>query len=41
MKLYHGRILTVNKNDDVNNYLVEDKGRILFVGGDAITERFG
>lgn len=32
MKIYHGHILTVNKNDDVFRYLVEDNGRILFVG---------
>lgn len=32
MKIYQGHILTVNKNDDVFNYLVEDKGRILYVG---------
>ena len=32
MKIYHGTILTVNKHDDVNRYLVEDKGKILFVG---------
>ncbi|MCR4615058.1 MAG: amidohydrolase family protein [Clostridiales bacterium] len=39
MKIYHGKILTVNKNDDVNNYLVEDKGRILFVG-DTLPEQY-
>ncbi len=32
MKVYKGNILTVNSNDDVAKYLVEDKGRILFVG---------
>ena len=39
MKIYHGRILTVNKNDDVYNYLVEDQGKILFVG-DELPERY-
>ena len=34
MKIYKGQILSVNKNDDVFNYLVEDKGRILFVGNE-------
>ena len=34
MKIYKGNILTVNKSDDVNRYLVEDKGRIVFVGDD-------
>ena len=39
MKVYHGSILTVNKNDDVYKYLVEDKGKILFVG-DTLPERY-
>ena len=34
MKVYEGDILTVNKNDDVARYLVEDGGRIVFVGND-------
>ena len=34
MKIYHGKILTVNANDDVFSYLVEDGGRIAFVGND-------
>ena len=39
MKVYKGHILTVNKNDDVARYLVEDKGRILFIG-DNIPEKY-
>ena len=32
MKCYKGAILSVNANDDVFNYLVEDQGKIVFVG---------
>ena len=32
MKCYKGSILTVNNNDEVYKYLVEDKGKIIFVG---------
>ena len=32
MKVYKGTVLTVNRADDVAGYLVEDKGRIVFVG---------
>jgi len=32
MHVYEGAILTVNATDDVCRYLVEDKGRIVFVG---------
>ena len=32
MKCYEGSILTVNRNDDVVRYLVEDKGKILYAG---------
>ena len=34
MKVYKGNILTVNSTDDVARYLVEDKGKIVFVGDD-------
>ena len=34
MKVYKGNILTVNANDDVAKYLVEDKGRIAYVGNE-------
>ena len=34
MKVYKGIILTVNRNDDVARYLVENKGRIVFVGNE-------
>ena len=32
MKVYKGNILTVNANNDVARFLVEDGGRIVFVG---------
>ena len=32
MTVYHGAIVTVNANDDVFQYLVEHKGRIVYVG---------
>lgn len=32
MKCFVGDILSVNQNDDVFHYLVEDRGRILYVG---------
>ena len=38
MKIYKGQILSVNKNDDVFNYLVEEKGRIVFVGNELPEE---
>lgn len=34
MKTYHGTILTVDSNDTIASYLVEDGGRIVFVGTD-------
>lgn len=34
MKAYHGTILTVDEHDSVANYLVEDAGRIAFVGNE-------
>ena len=34
MKIYHGKIITVNKNNDVFDYLAEDKGRIVYVGNE-------
>ena len=34
MKVYHGNILTVNASDDVCSYLVENRGRIIYVGND-------
>jgi len=39
MKIYKGNILTVNKTDDVAKYLIEDKGKIVFVG-DELPEKF-
>lgn len=39
MKVYHGNILTVDKNDTVAEYLVENCGRIVYVG-DSLPEAF-
>ena len=39
MKCYHGDILTVNGKDEVCSWLVEDGGKIVFVGND-LPERF-
>lgn len=39
MKIYKGNILTVNKTDDVAKYLVEDKGRIIYVS-DALPDQY-
>ena len=38
MKCYVGNILTVNQNDDVAKYLVEDNGKIIFVGNELPEE---
>ncbi|MDA3846524.1 MAG: hypothetical protein PF505_08260 [Vallitaleaceae bacterium] len=32
MKVYHGTIITCNETMDVNAYLVEDAGKIVYVG---------
>ena len=34
MTVYHGSILTVNASDEVCAYLVEDRGRIVYVGNE-------
>lgn len=34
MKHYHGKIITVDKDDHVYQHLVEDKGKIIYVGND-------
>lgn len=34
MQVYHGSVLTVNPSDEVCTYLVEDEGKILFVGNE-------
>ena len=39
MKVYEGAILTCDANDQVARYLVEDGGRILYVG-DELPERY-
>lgn len=38
MKLYEGRILTVDAKDSIAAYLVEDNGRILYVGNNLPKE---
>ena len=38
MKCYEGAILSVNKNDDVFRYLVEEQGKIVFVGNELPEE---
>jgi len=32
MRIFHGKILSLDKNNTVYNYLVEDKGRIVYLG---------
>ena len=39
MKVYEGTILTVDEHDKVAKFLVEDKGRIIFVG-DVLPEKY-
>ncbi|MGM9549902.1 MAG: amidohydrolase [Faecousia sp.] len=39
MKCYEGSILTVSRNDDVFRYLVEDQGKIVYVG-DELPEQY-
>lgn len=39
MRCYKGAIITVNSKDDVCSYLVEDKGRIVYVGNE-LPEQF-
>ena len=34
MQVFHGSIITCDGNNSVYEYLVEDKGRILFTGDD-------
>lgn len=38
MKAYHGSILTVDKNDSVASWLVENAGRITYVGNERPTD---
>ena len=35
MKIYHGNILTCNEYDEVFSYLVEDQGKIVYVGNEC------
>ncbi|MBQ1756070.1 MAG: metal-dependent hydrolase with the TIM-barrel fold protein, partial [Oscillospiraceae bacterium] len=39
MKCYHGDVLSVNAANDTFHWLVEDEGKIVFVGND-LPERF-
>ncbi|MHA1200199.1 MAG: amidohydrolase family protein [Candidatus Heimdallarchaeaceae archaeon] len=39
MRIYQGSIITCDKNDNVFEYLVEDKGKIVFVG-DELPKKF-
>lgn len=39
MRCYEGNILTVNARNAVFRYLIEDKGRILYVG-DTLPEEY-
>ena len=32
MRIYHGKILSLDKDNNIYNYLVEDKGRIVYLG---------
>ncbi|MDP6681821.1 MAG: amidohydrolase [Desulfobacterales bacterium] len=32
MRIYHGKIISLDKNNTVYNYLVEDQGRIVYLG---------
>ena len=41
MKCYKGAILSVNAHDEVFNYLVEDKGKIVFVGNELPAQYAG
>src|SRR3989338_6562888 len=34
MKIYNGTIISCDRENHVHNYLVEDKGRILYAGAD-------
>ena len=38
MKIYHGNILTCNELDEVVSYLVEEDGKIIFVGNNLPSE---
>ena len=38
MKVYHGNIVTVDEKNNIYQYLVEDKGRILYVGDELLKE---
>lgn len=32
MRVYHGKIISLDKDNTVYNYLVEDQGRIIYLG---------
>ena len=35
MKVYHGKVLSIDANNSIYRYLVEDKGRIVYVGNEC------
>ncbi len=39
MKVYHGNIITVDKDNSIKKYLVEDGGKIVFTG-DSLTDEY-
>lgn len=41
MKVFKGTIITVDKNNTINKYLVEDKGKIIYVGDELSDEYKG
>ncbi len=38
MRIYHGKILSLDKDNNIHNYLVEDKGRIVYLGDSLSVE---
>jgi len=40
MKIFQGTIISCDRDDSVHRYLVEDKGRIVFVG-DVLPAEYG
>ena len=41
MICYKGKVLTVDSNDTVAGFLVEDKGRIVYVGNELPEQKEG
>jgi predicted amidohydrolase YtcJ len=38
MRIYHGKIISLDKNNTIYNYLVEEKGRIIYLGNTISAE---